>query len=176
MFCPRELKGEGEVRTPFRSQGCPPQPEGVGAFLGGGRAAPCRVSPRREGKPCLLPKPGQQLRPRRSGLRISAASLRVLPLAGRGRGAGRRQPGRGAARQRGSSSSRPSSTPRWGGLSFWLSPRRTLPSCQPAAPPLAPRREGAEGKRAILFEKPAIRESPRGEKSYMCWIKLRTIF
>lgn len=63
MFCPRELKGEGKVRTLFRSPRMPSHLKGVDAFLGGTSCSPAGLPEAQglRGKPCLLPKPGQQL-------------------------------------------------------------------------------------------------------------------
>lgn len=63
MFCSRELKGEGKVRTPFRCPRMPSHLKGVGAFLGGTSCSLAGLPAVQGlcGKPCLLLKPGQQL-------------------------------------------------------------------------------------------------------------------
>lgn len=70
MFCPKELKGEGKVRTPFRSPRMPSHLKGVGAFLGGDELLP-GGSPRSAG-PLWQTLPAPEAR--------AAASLRMLGL------------------------------------------------------------------------------------------------
>lgn len=166
MFCPRELKGEGKVRTLLRSPRVPSHLKGVGTFLGGTSCSPVGFPTvwNLQSKTFQLPKPRQQLREEHTEARvqlpcqaqvmcISAKLLLVLLVAAAKR---RICPLVGLIPLVFLQSLQ--HTLLWGGLSLWSA---WYPALLPASiSALSPLSEDVT--LAIFFERPTIHESCGG--------------
>lgn len=176
MFCPRELKGEGKVRTPLRSPRVPSRLEGVGTFLGGTSCSLVGFPMVQDlqSKTFQLPKPGQQLQggcagvspaPLSSSGRVHLCQITAgpshcgsrekdLPISGTG------------------SACFPPVLRAHTAMGRSEPPERVVP-CSPPRQHLCSESSTEGVKLAIFFERSMIHESHGGEESCGCWIKLR---